>query len=184
VDALVDWNEIMRRINKRYDLLVGALSEKDIAKRAAGIAAFEADLKEDFSDVKSVPSAARLLLQPGAVATDKLEKTLTSLLMPAIGAVSVAEYRCVATGAEAKIAFALGVYRTKHGRYPKLLADLVPDNLPELPSDPFTGESFYYETKEQHAVIYSLGPNRQDEHGERNGQGADDVPLYLPGEVE
>lgn len=44
--------------------------------------------------------------------------------------------------------------------------------------DPFSGAAFRTVVAEDHAVIYSVGPNRQDDGG-RSSQGGDDVPFIL-----
>ena len=68
------------------------------------------------------------------------------------------------------------------GRFPDRLDDLVPDELPILPLDPYTGRPFRYTTFAQASryrpadwpqlhwpaetrLIYSVGPDRRDDHG-------------------
>jgi len=65
----------------------------------------------------------------------------------------------------AEIALALRIYKSKHGFYPFRLADLVPEIIPELPKDPYTGKDFLYNPKGLNILIYSVGPNLKDDFG-------------------
>jgi hypothetical protein len=44
----------------------------------------------------------------------------------------------------ALVQLALAMYRHDHGEYPKLLSELVPDYLDQMPFDPFSGQQFFY----------------------------------------
>jgi hypothetical protein len=43
-----------------------------------------------------------------------------------------------------RLQVALALYRSREGRLPATLQDLVPRYLPDVPADPFTGRSFRY----------------------------------------
>lgn len=64
-----------------------------------------------------------------------------------------------------ELALALRIYKEKTGWYPIQLSQLVPDTLPELPKDPFTGENFKYKARGDSFIIYSLGDNLKDDDG-------------------
>jgi hypothetical protein len=53
----------------------------------------------------------------------------------------------------------------EHGRPPETLAELVPQWLPSLPTDPFTGRPFEYRRQGRNWLLYSLGPDRVDDGG-------------------
>ena len=61
----------------------------------------------------------------------------------------------------------LNAYRTDHGAYPKMLSDLVPKYLSEVPLDPMDGKPFRYDRARR--IIYSVGRNIRDD----GGQGGD-----------
>jgi hypothetical protein len=65
----------------------------------------------------------------------------------------------------AELALAVRIYKAKHKFYPSSLAQLVPDILPELPKDPYTGEDFLYNPRGMTILIYSVGPNLKDDGG-------------------
>lgn len=56
-------------------------------------------------------------------------------------------------------------YRLDHGRLPAALADLVPDYMPELPVDPWTGKPLLYSVSGDANKLYAAGPNKQDDGG-------------------
>ena len=55
--------------------------------------------------------------------------------------------------------------RCFNGYYPDNLSALVPDILPELPLDEFTGGNFIYRKQGKGFIVYSLGPNEKDDNG-------------------
>jgi hypothetical protein len=65
------------------------------------------------------------------------------------------------------IALALRGYQLKHGQYPEKLQALVDDGwLKQLPRDPFTNDdSFLYRVQGQSYLLYSRGPDGDDDGG-------------------
>jgi len=61
---------------------------------------------------------------------------------------------------------ALRMYRVQHGGPPRELADLVPDFLPAVPEDPFSGKPLIYRPRATGYLLYSVGPNRRDDDGQ------------------
>lgn len=91
------------------------------------------------------------------------------------------------------VQIALERHRLAHASYPESLAELVPAILPETPIDPNTGVTFGYHrsTNAKHPyVLYSVGPNKADDHATTTFDDAaikslidhkdavDDWPLY------
>jgi len=64
-------------------------------------------------------------------------------------------------------AASLAAFRAMHGSYPATLEELVPEIMPELPPDPFTGDPLEYRRKGDGYVLYSVGPDRKDHGGSR-----------------
>ena len=56
------------------------------------------------------------------------------------------------------------------GAWPASVGAIDADILPVPPVDPSTGESYRMEHRDGRLFIYSIGPNRQDEHGEYNAK--------------
>ena len=88
---------------------------------------------------------------------------------------------------------AVGQYRARYGRYPTVLAELVPDFIGAVPPEPFGAPSFGYRLEEpDRYVLWSLGIDGEDDGGEaglgRSGQtiafsdGGDDIYTFPRGE--
>jgi hypothetical protein len=90
---------------------------------------------------------------------------LPLLLAPAVAAASPAFSRYRTDLAANAILVAAERHRRKTGRWPATVAAIDRSILTDAPVDPFTGESFRMEHRDGEIVIYSIGPNRQDEHG-------------------
>lgn len=75
--------------------------------------------------------------------------------------------KTVATSHLLTITLALRAYLVERGAYPDELQQLVPDYLRSLPHDPFqpTGNGFVYRLADGGYVLYSFGPNGQDDGG-------------------
>jgi len=68
---------------------------------------------------------------------------------------------------------ALELHHRRHGGYPESLDELVPEFLPSLPRDMFTGDVLGYHVTDDGPVLYSVGVDRKDDGG-RPPQDADD----------
>jgi hypothetical protein len=70
-------------------------------------------------------------------------------------------------------------YRRDKGRWPEALTDLVPDYLPQVPTDLFDGGPLHYRRLEDGVVVYSVGPDGQDDGGKivRRGNPRSDADI-------
>jgi hypothetical protein len=87
-----------------------------------------------------------------------------------VGAVNTAVNRA------ADAAIAVERFRRRHGRLPKRLDELVPDLLPAVPKDPFTGDPLHYAAGGGFYLVYSVGPDGKD----NGGTGDDTTPPTFP----
>ncbi len=119
-------------------------------------------------------SIIELAKQPtweGAYAIDSLlaeEKKRQSMLVNLIGNINnvcFAHARSLAYLRAAYTAIAVERFRLAHGRWPKNLAELVPQYLKEVPLDPFDGKPLRFIRKGQKQVIYSVSLDREDQGG-------------------
>jgi hypothetical protein len=62
-------------------------------------------------------------------------------------------------------ALAVERYRHDKGRWPEALAGLVPDYLSQVPTDLFGGAPLRYQQLDDGVVVYSVGPDGQDDGG-------------------
>jgi hypothetical protein len=82
-----------------------------------------------------------------------------TLVMPTSSHRSHAELRC------ASAALAAERYRLAKGKWPDSLGALVPDYLPAVPKDPYTGEPIRLRRLDDGLAVYSVGPDKKDEGG-------------------
>jgi hypothetical protein len=106
------------------------------------------------------------LARAAAVQTDaerlpKYRSLLTRVITPGFPRVFESAYSCAAEINAARLALLLRLYRQEHGSYPT-----SPAALPQpLPLDPFTGKPLGYRAEGRGFVVWSVGPDLQDDHG-------------------
>jgi len=115
-------------------------------------------------------------LAAGASPLTKVTHVFPLLLAPAIGAAFEATARNVAMNGAADAAIAIELYRRRHGKLPERLKQLVPDFLPQIPTDPFDGQPLKYVVREEEYLIYSVGRDRVDNGGTADPEHADFEP--------
>ncbi len=114
---------------------------------------------------------------------------LTRLLVPVLSRMHSGAAKAHAEVRTARLGLALEACSDRTGSYPHSIEALVPDILPELPVDPFSGKNLLYRLSEKELVVYSVGKNGMDdgglkeEVGERGvllNPGADDIAWRIP----
>jgi hypothetical protein len=64
-----------------------------------------------------------------------------------------------------RVALALRCFHLRHRKLPQKLAELVPEYLENIPTDPFDGKPLRYSQEKR--IVYSVGKNLTDEGGSR-----------------
>ena len=95
----------------------------------------------------------------------KIRHMIPLLLAPALEAAFEAVARHVAMTGAADAAIACERYRRRYGKLPERLEQLVPEFLPEVPVDPYSGQPLQYVVRDDEYLVYSVGSNRIDEGG-------------------
>lgn len=91
---------------------------------------------------------------------------LAALLLPAYNRTFDSSVRALAQIVTARAAVAIERYRLAHdGRTPEALDALVPAYLEAVPADPFDGAPLRYQPLPDGYIVYSIGPNLQDDGG-------------------
>jgi hypothetical protein len=88
----------------------------------------------------------------------------TIILLPAVARVIESSQRTQARLDGLNIALALKQYKAQRGAYPDSLAMLRSAGF-DLPRDPFTGKQFAYRRQGAGFLVYSLGPDMDDDNG-------------------
>jgi hypothetical protein len=115
----------------------------------------------------------------GAVANSRFGRFTSMLplvLVPGMSNASSAFARYQADLSATAILIAAERHRRKTGNWPTSISAIDRDILPNAPVDPFTGGAFHMERHDGQLVIYSVGPNLEDEHGAEPKRGINRGP--------
>lgn len=181
----LDWDAILRIGNEHYDRLAAAARKTDRRERQAALATELEAAKRQMAELRDGEALQKLFAQAGnprAAISQWVGKTTVLLLLPALTQIGIAEDRAEQRMRSLNVVLALAAYRSDHGGYPERLEALSPRYLPELPQDVFTGESLQYRTTAGGYLLYSVGPNGEDDGG-RDGSAepaGDDLPIRAP----
>jgi hypothetical protein len=93
---------------------------------------------------------------------------LINLLMPAVSKMCLTFQRDRAIVRGAVVGLALERYRLDTEHWPEKLGQLVPAYLSAVPTDPFDGKELRYRKLADGVIVYSVGPDRQDNGGALN----------------
>jgi len=139
------------------------------------------DVMDQGADICRLPlsercaAAARL----EKVAQKQLERaqvlhTRSAISLPTIARCFEAEVQAHAALRVADAALAAEQWRLEHGHWPDSLDQLVPELLDEVPDDPFWKEKIRYRGTEDGVIVYSVGPDGQDDKGTPQEEATDD----------
>ncbi len=103
----------------------------------------------------------------------------------------------------ARLAAALGLYQLQHEKTAQKLEELVPNYLPKLPVDPYTGQAFRYRISQGEeievmrpgwqekvkvqagqGILWSTGPDRVDHGGRKHWEAPVEDHPWWPGDVD
>ena len=185
-NAGVDWNEALRVVNSWCERFVAVHSMPDGPKKQQAATS----LSQSIDGLKGLRGHLSEQMFTAAIPVgswrvsngQKLGVTMVELFAPGYRGVFAAEDRTKIKLQLLDVACDLALYRAENGQYPEKLAALVPKFLPSLPTDPFSTGTFLYRRTDDGYVIYSVGPNGQDDRGEELGSeivpAADDIALW------
>ena len=91
-----------------------------------------------------------------------------ALLVPALTKVSEASRRNQAYLRCAIVAVAAERYRRDKGHWPGTVDELAQDYLKAVPTDPYDGKPLRYKPLPDGVIVYSVGPDGEDNGGARN----------------
>jgi len=101
----------------------------------------------------------------GGLLTLKKESYFNSRMVPALYRFVENSTRAEIDATAAQTAVAATRYRFEHGRLPTDLQELTPAYLEAVPTDQFDGNSIRITTRDNDWIIYSVGPDQQDDGG-------------------
>lgn len=187
--SAIDWDEILRIVNRYYDDLAAAPEETSLRGRLEAIGTLEAALEAEREQTRGLGRVVRSFISfrsPKKTMSQHLGKIMVALLQPAADAALTADTRGIANRRMLLIALGAAAYRTEYGVYPERL-DAVGDYLSEIPVDPYSEQSFRYRLEGDGFMVYSVGPNGRDEEGRNDAEAggcfypeADDISMHVP----
>ncbi len=131
-----------------------------------------AQLARDFETLHAVATLAphertdRLeALDAELLARPSFGNLFPKLLLPAFARSYRAEDRVMAALGTAEVALALARFESSESALPSTLDALVPGYLARMPIDPFNGEPLRFRVSPNGFVIYSVGPDLEDDAG-------------------
>ncbi len=90
---------------------------------------------------------------------------ISKQMLPGIDATCMKQAVLEALILTSRTGLACRVFKARSGRYPDSLAEIIPDLIPAIPIDPFTGDPLVYKREGEGFVVYSLGSNQKDDDG-------------------
>jgi hypothetical protein len=170
----VDWNEILRAVNRHFDSLTTIYNETTFNRRKSKIVELR-----------------RLGLLPPerpatVVAEDQVpQKVADALLAQAAylrDAILSVDERSVASVRLANLSLELAAYHNANGAYPTRIAEVSQQLRVEMPKDPFSGGDFLYKPVSEGYILYSVGPNGRDDGGDdpESTPPGDDIAVRVP----
>ncbi len=105
---------------------------------------------------------------------------VVKILAPALSRIAEIDLLCRTELDMARTAVAIERYRLAKGERPKDLGELIPDYLDQVPVDPYDEQPIRYRPDEIGYVLYSLGPDAQDNEGLSKEEANRDAPYDWP----
>ena len=183
-NTVVDWDDVLRRGNHWYDELEVAGRKPTYQQRQEAFAKIEQKLVELGMSTKDPKTLLSSILArgkgPRTVLGSFVSDILVTMLLPAVSKATIAEDRLVMNNRLVDVALALAAYRQETRQYPVQLEQLVPKYLDKIPEDLFVGKPVRYQRKSRGYLLYSVGPNQEDDKGQRQDPDRDDVGFQVP----
>ncbi len=167
----IDWDEILRTGNRRYDQWGVALRQPTYRLREEALRPWDDELKR-LTQRREKAAELFTTLKGKPALTSLTSDVLAAVWLPGIRGVHRHETRCEQWFRNLEVALALSAWRGEHDSYPEALVDLTPQYLATVPLDLFTDQPLRYERTANGYHFYSLGINGTDDQG----RGLEDTP--------
>jgi hypothetical protein len=166
-DPTMDWNEILGIGQDDFDSYQKALAlptyplaNRELSKIRA------AEKKKDIEFLE--PETLEKSISDQATPQEKAEcflRLLSNHEVMGDYSILIPSTRREAVLRMTRLVLALSAYHGEKHAYPSTLADLTPGYLPQIPKDPFSEKDFFFKSKPDRFVLYSVGENEKDDDG-------------------
>ena len=183
---MFDLERALRRVNDVYDRL--ADPPRQNSRVDAWSRSIETMLSKRRGDPEEILARVRELQENEARAvqteirelvTDAITNLMLSLITPAFESAIKSDRQSLAFSQLVDLGLALRAYQFAQGRYPETLDALVPEYVEAIPLDFATGAPLKYERRGDGVVVYSVGPDGEDDGG-RHDLREGDIAVMLP----
>lgn len=170
----IDLDLMLGRINEFFDSQVACYDEPTFAARKAAFQALNASEMKTLTDCTKrytgTKGKLRMVLASSwgrrRIKSRLIANVVLAIVIPNLESTESANAEGAMRRGLAEVALALAVHRAEKGSLPATLAALIPDCLPDLPTDVFTGKPFRYRRDGEGYVLYSVGKDMKDDDGD------------------
>ncbi|MEM6458673.1 MAG: hypothetical protein AAF710_04710 [Planctomycetota bacterium] len=188
----VDMNHVLRRFNRHFDAFEAACRLPTPGGRREAFERYEQQVETNHRGLQrrltDPMTYAVLMHAPRPISrrlvSELVADMLTGILLPALTAATRTETQINQNTAIAPVLVALAGYRAEDGAYPDELDALVPEWLDAVPTDVYMGEPVLYRVIDGRPVVYSVGPDGEDDGGKVTQRSEDDTGLQIGGYEE
>jgi hypothetical protein len=154
-----DWNAALRNVNGWYDRMVEAGRKPTPEERMAAGGAVGWELERLANKWSGLV---------GAFAP--IEERMLTIMAPSMSRTFQAEIRGEVDEDLTLLTLALQAFKTREGHYPQKLDELTPRYFKTVPTDRFSQQPLIYRLEDGGFVLYSVGFNGRDDHGDDDGK--------------
>lgn len=204
VRAMINWDVILASVNGRWQAVTDALkagTHRDRAEAIRGLSAEHDNMRrmarEQAGAVSPVLAGQKryyqaivlgLLQDPSGdmpALSAKVTSSMQNLILSSyfMMVMQAVQYRdeCDATWGVNAVALELGAFKARKGQYPEKLSDLQgEEGVKEVPTDMYSGNPLRYWRSGEGYLVYSFGPNMNDDGGKNDiSEGRDDIHVRV-----
>jgi hypothetical protein len=178
---LFDWDGVLRETNACVDRLVAAARIPGVRERTRAVKAVGAELVLVLDEIRGDEQKQERAFWSQAYRSQVFARLFCGLSLPSTGRVVTTTDELTTHRELTLTALRLAEYRADRGRYPESLQELVGAYVDRAPPDPFGEGPFHYRRDGEGFVLWSVGPDGEDEAAEREeGWDTDDLVLQVP----
>jgi hypothetical protein len=171
----VDYVPTMQAVNAWQDRCVAALRTPKRTNRIAQLV----NLRSDFGDMRvrtiDKENMRQLFIGAPSVRGERAADLILALAAPGLMSPHESAEAFRQLHDNTRVVIALEMYHRDHEAYPKKLSALAPKYLKTVPKDLFSGKALVYKPDGKGYLLYSVGPDEEDEQGE-----GDDIAVRMP----
>lgn len=154
--------------------LATAFRENRVERYEEQMNQLQKELEKEQSTASNPMTIENVLGSPGIGSPMLAARMLVTLGTPQWRTVATKYYTSLAEFDTLVLGVAIKTYELERGRTPNDLGELIPAYLSKIPPDPFNNfQPLKYEKRERGWTVYSVGPDKVDNHGSLGSEESD-----------